>query len=202
MLNLKKMKNHMMKSPKFNSLSCSGVISSLIGITLLLFVQSTTARDKILPKTQLLSDLKNNRVAVANSLVVASTDLTNLHKSEFTIFNDTDRHDIQDGVEYFANKNLCRYEDFRNAVGTFTCTKKITYKLTTDASSADIILTRNLDKFAKDKRSIIVYLGYNKHTPLNAAIYLNIHDMEPRAKINFEDLKMRGFIPDPALKEL
>jgi len=136
--------------------------------------------------------------AIANTLVVASTDLTNLNKSKFNVYYDISNPSIKAGVTSLSDQNLCKIEKFKKSAGDFTCSKDISYTIIYDPNKADIYVTDNPQLFVYGKK-LFVYIGERVATdsiPLKFIIKNKNLEME----IDTKKLKEQGFVPDPLLK--
>ena len=136
--------------------------------------------------------------AIANTLVVASTDLTNLNKSKFNVYSDITNPSIQAGVSSLSDQNLCKIEKFKKSAGDFTCSKDISYTITYDPNKADIYITDNPQLYVFGKK-LFVYIGERVEAD-SIPLKFIIKNKDIEMEIDTKKLKEQGFVPDPLLK--
>lgn len=136
--------------------------------------------------------------AIANTLVVASTDLTNLNKSKFSVYYDISNPSIKAGVNSLSDRNLCDIEKFKKSAGTFTCSRDISYTIIYDPKMADIYVTDNPQLYIYGKK-LFVYIG-ERISADSIPLQFIIDDKKLKMEIDTKKLKEQGFVPDPLLK--
>ena len=136
--------------------------------------------------------------AIANTLVVASTDLTNLNKGRFNVYYDVSNPSIKAGITALSDRNLCKIEKFKKSAGDFTCSKDISYTIIYDPNKADIYVTDNPQLFIYG-RKLFVYIG-EKVSADSIPIKFIIDKKKLEMEIDTKKLKEQGFVPDPLLK--
>ena len=116
---------------------------------------------------------------VQTAMAIAATDLTNINKSEYKLYTD-----IPDFSNDLEGSNLCLDNNFAKHVDKFTCAKPITYVLTTNLDSADIILSN--DKSSINKLVVCTEKSDNCDVVINKKV-----------ELNREHMNDKGFVPDP-----
>lgn len=123
------------------------------------------------------------------SMVVASTDLTNLSKSEYGIFVDLADTGIVSQVYESADRDLCKSEKFAGAVGKVVCQGEVKFhKASKDA--ADIVIT---DKVQAVKGKVLVVCT-DRLDGCDLTIKKGVFE------IRTDEMKKKGFVPDPTLQ--
>jgi len=136
--------------------------------------------------------------AIANTLVVASTDLTNLNKSKFNVYYDISNPSIKAGINSLSDRNLCDITKFKKSAGSFTCSKDISYTIIYDPKKADIYVTDNPQLYIYGKK-LFVYIG-ERIAADSIPLKFIIDEKKMKMEIDTKKLKEQGFVPDPLLK--
>jgi len=124
------------------------------------------------------------------SMVTAATDLTNLSKSDYGIFLNLENDGITKTIFENEGKNLCERERFATAVGSVVCSHEVKYHKA-DQETADIIITDK--EIAVERKAIVTCTKDLKDCDLVIK--------DKGFQKNDDNLKKKGFVPDPTLKQ-
>ena len=139
-------------------------------------------------------------VVIASVMTLASTDLTNLSKSDYTIYADLTEPNVKNALERMANRDLCKSPKFKVSAGEVACQKPIRYKVVYNPSKADIFIIDNPSFVVSNyKQKLSVFIG-NTDKDYLVIVDLSTKSKFPSLKVRQKKMKEAGFFPDPTLK--